>query len=78
MNTTYDQLRLNASLRADQIDTLAFLLQTERGRIRNINPDACEISGSYASRVEELHGYFQWLSDHNLIHSAPAATGDTQ
>lgn len=78
MTHAYDQLRLNAVIRADQIDTLAFLLQTERGRIRDINPDACEVPGSYASQVEELHSYFQWLADHNLIHSTPAPAGDTQ
>lgn len=71
----YKNLNIDITLRAEDVDRLRLLLDSEIYRIRDVAPFAFDEPTSYASAIDRLRNQFIYIQDSNL---APAPAGDTQ
>jgi hypothetical protein len=59
-------MRPNIQLTAEDLELLHFLIGNERARILRESPEALDNFGSYAARVNQLHGLITTYRDANL------------
>lgn len=72
--TLFKQLQVDVSLRAEDLEPLKYLLDTEFRRIHEQSPHAFDNPTSWASQIARLRDQITYIRDNNLSTSTITPT----